>query len=175
MVVHLARSLAEQMMAEAERAAPEEICGVLLGKRDIITAVVPIPNIAASRARAFVLEPAALIQAFARAEAAEQEVIGFYHSHPKHGAQPSPTDIREWHYPDLLMVIVGAASRKVAAWQVRGVEATPVELVFSDTPAAPEIPLSNAGKIAIIVSVVLAILAVLVVSLTLLPPAPPIP
>ncbi len=175
MIFHLPRSLAEQMAAEAARAIPEEACGVLVGQGNAITCTISIPNIASAPERAFVLDPATLVQAISRIETSGQELIGFYHSHTQHDAQPSPTDIREWNYPDLLMVIISVASKKIAAWQVHGVDVTPVELVFGNTPAIPEIPLSNAGKTAIIVSVVLAILAVLVVSLTLLPPAPPIP
>ncbi len=175
MAFQLSRSLAKQITTEAEMAAPEEICGVLVGRDHTITDAVSIPNIAKSPQRAFVIEPAALVQAISSAETSGKQVIGYYHSHIHHEAQPSPTDIREWNYPDLLMVIVSVAAKKVAAWQVRSADVTPVELVLGDTPTVPEIPLSNAGKTAIIVSVVLAILAVLVVSLTLLPPAPLIP
>ncbi|MBE2184073.1 MAG: M67 family metallopeptidase [Anaerolineae bacterium] len=175
MAVHLPRGVAEQLKAAAKEVAPEEACGILTGNGIIINGAIPIPNAAAFPERAYVLDPPSLLQAINHAQTTGQELLGFYHSHPKHDAQPSSLDIREWHYPDLLMVIISPAADKIAAWRVNGVEVTPVELTFGAASTVAEIPLSNAGKTAIIVSVILAILAVLVVSFTLLPPAPPIP
>ncbi len=176
MAVHLPRRVAEQIKTAAKEAAPEEACGVLIGKGILISGAIPVPNAAAFPERAYVLDPPSLLKAINHAQTTDQELLGFYHSHPKHDPRPSSLDIREWNYPDLLMIIISLTADKIAAWRVNGVEVTPIELTFdAASSTVAEIPLSNAGKTAIIVSVILAILAVLVVSFTLLPPAPPIP
>ena len=37
-------------------------------------------------------------------------MLGFYHSHPRSAAEPSPTDLAEASYPDHLYLIVSLAA-----------------------------------------------------------------
>lgn len=43
-------------------------------------------------------------------DAAGEELVGIYHSHPVSQPYPSPTDRAEAHYPDALYVLVSLRS-----------------------------------------------------------------
>ena len=47
------------------------------------------------------------VAALREARAASLDVVGFYHSHPRSEAYPSPTDIAESGYADAMHLIVG--------------------------------------------------------------------
>lgn len=83
----------DALVAAARAAHPLEVCGVLLGKGNRITAAVPAENVHPSPHTHFEIDPAALIAAHraARTPGACQ-VIGYYHSHPHGPPAPSPTD-----------------------------------------------------------------------------------
>ena len=63
------------------------------------------------------------------ARARNLDVMGFYHSHPHSGADPSPTDLAEATYPELLYVIVSLASEPadVRMYRLDSQQATEVE------------------------------------------------
>ena len=111
-------------------AAPRECCGVLLGVGNRILAAIPGRNLAASPTR-FELDPRDHIAARRQARAAGQEVLGFYHSHPATPPRPSPTDVAEWSYPELVAVIVGPSdgSMEARAFRLRGAEVEEIPLV----------------------------------------------
>lgn len=77
---------------EATRAAPRECCGLLLGQGTRIERAVPAANVHPEPARAFEIDPAALIGAHRAARYGGPELLGYYHSHPNGRAAPSPTD-----------------------------------------------------------------------------------
>jgi len=79
------------MRAEAGEAAPEECCGLLLG-RGVIEEARPAANVALERCRRFEIDPQALVDAHRAARAGGPEVIGYYHSHPTGPLAPSATD-----------------------------------------------------------------------------------
>jgi desampylase len=95
------------MVRHAREAAPDECCGVLLGRDDEIVEAVRARNIADSAATRFVIDPKDHIAARRDGRARGLEVIGFYHSHPRSAAMPSEIDRAEAAYPDDLHVIVG--------------------------------------------------------------------
>lgn len=112
----------------ASRGYPEEICGVLIG-RDlagsgrVVARVAPIENSRPDqRGRRYVITADALRQAERDAAAAELEVVGFYHSHPDHPAEPSVYD-REHAWPWYTYVIVPVAAGDAGeprAWRLHG-------------------------------------------------------
>ena len=91
MEIHVARSALETLRSEAERAAPDECCGLLLGDGAIEQAR-PTANVAAEPQRRFEIDPQALVDAFRSARAGGPQVLGYYHSHPAGPAAPSATD-----------------------------------------------------------------------------------
>lgn len=79
----------------ASRAPPVEVCGVLVGRRgppDRVTDARRIRNVADTPRSRYELDPEATVAAVDAAEAADDDVVGFYHSHPESAATPSATD-----------------------------------------------------------------------------------
>lgn len=80
------------LLEEATRAAPNECCGLLLGRGQTIERAVPCANVHCDPAGHFEIDPAALIAAHRAARAGGPELIGYYHSHPNGRAEPSAKD-----------------------------------------------------------------------------------
>ena len=91
MIVRVSRVALERMRAEAEAAAPDECCGVLVGGQAVEEAR-PAANVAPDRRRRFEIDPQALVDAFRSARQGGPEVLGYYHSHPAGPTEPSATD-----------------------------------------------------------------------------------
>ena len=96
--VVLTSGLKDTLVAEAAKAHPLECCGLLLGTLENghcrIEQAIPTSNVSADPAKAFEIDPAALLAAHkaARAEAGGKELLGYYHSHPNGRTGPSPCD-----------------------------------------------------------------------------------
>jgi proteasome lid subunit RPN8/RPN11 len=95
------------LIAHARDAAPDECCGVLLGRGDEIVEAVRARNAAKPSTTRFLIDPKDHIDARRDARTRGLDVVGFYHSHPRSGAAPSDTDLAEATYPGGLYVIVG--------------------------------------------------------------------
>ncbi|WP_251341642.1 desampylase [Haloplanus halophilus] len=79
----------------AARDPPAEVCGVLSGTRgppDRVTDAHRVDNVAAHPRSEYELDPEATVATMDRLEAAGEEAVGFYHSHPESPARPSATD-----------------------------------------------------------------------------------
>ena len=79
------------MRTAATDCAPEECCGLMLG-RDSVTEARPAANLAAERCRHFEIDPQVLVDAHRAARAGGPGVIGYYHSHPTGPSGPSAVD-----------------------------------------------------------------------------------
>lgn len=99
------RSVVESMFAHAERDAPIEACGYLLGVDGRITRHYPMTN-AEGREDHFAFDPEEQFAAYKAARREGLEFVGAYHSHPVTPARPSAEDIRLLLDPNLLYVIV---------------------------------------------------------------------
>ncbi len=93
------------LVAHAEREAPNECCGLLIGKGNAVSDSHPARNSVASRTQ-FTINPADHFVAIRKARAAGLDVVGAYHSHPASAALPSVSDIAEASEGAPLMVIV---------------------------------------------------------------------
>lgn len=97
----------EELVGHARDTLPHECCGLLLGRGDHVGAVFRARNIAAEPAKRFLIDPQ---DHFAARRAARQtglDLVGFYHSHPRSTAEPSPRDLDEFTYTGSLYLIVG--------------------------------------------------------------------
>jgi proteasome lid subunit RPN8/RPN11 len=102
-------------MRDAGRdAAPEECCGLLLG-REAIEEARPAANVAPDPLRRLDIDPQALIDAHRAARAGGPPVIGYYHSHPGGPAKPSATDRALASGDGKVWAILGAGG--VAFWR----------------------------------------------------------
>ena len=104
--VTFARHGHDAVVAHAREAAPDECCGLLLGRKDAIVEAIRARNIAADPATRFVIDPADHFEAIRTARARPLEIVGFYHSHPRSTPEPSPRDVAEFDYPGHLYAIV---------------------------------------------------------------------
>ena len=91
-MLEVAKSVLEAIRKEAERAHPEECCGILLGAGDRITAIQPAANLHPTPRTHFEIDPQALIDAHREARGGGAEIVGYYHSHPTSAAMPSARD-----------------------------------------------------------------------------------
>jgi proteasome lid subunit RPN8/RPN11 len=96
----------DDMVRHAREAAPDECCGLLLGRGDEIVEALPARNIADQPASRFLIDPHDHIECRREARARGLEVVGFYHSHPRSSSEPSPRDLDEFSYPGHLYAIV---------------------------------------------------------------------
>jgi proteasome lid subunit RPN8/RPN11 len=104
--VRVARDALDAIAAHARREAPNECCGLLLGTASTIAEAARTRNVAGDPGSRFVIDPKEHIDLRRGARARGLEVIGFYHSHPRSAAVPSPADLAEAAYPGHFHVIV---------------------------------------------------------------------
>lgn len=97
---------------------PEECCGFLLGRANgsvtVVERVSPAGNERQeSRHNRFLIHPETVLAAHKEARLLGFDVVGYYHSHPDHPAQPSQFD-REHAWPGLSYTIVSVRRGEVA-------------------------------------------------------------
>lgn len=176
---HLTEEQARMLVQQAVEAAPQEICGLLVGSGPRVQSIIPIPNSAADPVHFYRLDDAAFARALLQLETSGLQLAGIYHSHPHGEPIPSSTDVRQATYPDTPYLIIGLRGEpRLAAWQMRYGEVTPVEVVIGlpdEGAAHDDTPLTTAQKTALVVSAILAFAFMIILSLALLPPAPVIP
>lgn len=117
----------QAIYAHAERTYPEECCGLLLGTiatdARVVQAVYAVPNAwdaantlndqAFTKTRRYAIAPEAMLAAMREARQRDLDIIGIYHSHPDHPAEPSECDrALAWSQYSYLIVSVeqGTAS-----------------------------------------------------------------
>jgi len=107
------------------RAYPEEGCGVLLGRdldgvRAVERAIAFDNTRADERERRYTLSPEQVLSAEREARARGLDVVGFFHSHPDHPAQPSAFDLEHaWPFYTYLIVSVrGGQVADARAWRM---------------------------------------------------------
>lgn len=107
--------LMKQIAQAAEHAYPEECCGLLIGHGDD-TAGIAVTGVAASRNVAeghrrdsFEVDPKLRFDVMRELNGGPDRIVGHYHSHPDHTAQPSARDAAMVFEPDLVWVIVAVA------------------------------------------------------------------
>ncbi len=118
----LSRVHLDQMLTHAASSAAE-VCGVLVGRRRpslVVGSVIAGANLHPTPDRHFLLDAATLLRADAEARVVGHTIVGFYHSHPRSAAVPSPVDRHE-SWPDHLMIIIGTTqggARYACGWLV---------------------------------------------------------
>ena len=108
--MRISQTVMDAVVGHARDAAPHEACGLLLGDAAAVVDSVRTPNLAASPATRFVIDPAAHLAGRREARRRGLEVVGFYHSHPATAPYPSETDLAEAAYEGSLYLIVGLAA-----------------------------------------------------------------
>jgi proteasome lid subunit RPN8/RPN11 len=92
--------------AHGREAYPHECCGALIGRGGVVTSTSPLPNVTDEGPRRRFRVSDQDYQAVQRAaDAAGEDLVGFYHSHPDHPAVPSQYDL-DHAFPSFAYVIV---------------------------------------------------------------------
>ena len=104
------RPLLKRIVDAAEAAWPGESCGLLVGRAvaaaDIaVTAVEASTNVAPGAGDRFEVDPQVRFDLMRRLDGGPDRIVGHYHSHPGHPAQPSDRDLKMAWEPDLVWVI----------------------------------------------------------------------
>jgi proteasome lid subunit RPN8/RPN11 len=118
-VLQLTRTVFEAIRTHGEETYPHECCGALLGRTTAngwrIEAAVKADNTRTDSARnRYQIAPAELVKIEREARGRGLSIGGFYHSHPDHPAQWSPTDFAEAHWLGCSYVITAVAQGKAA-------------------------------------------------------------
>lgn len=129
--MHSARDQLHAMIEHA-RSSTNEACGVLIGQREPlkIKSIVAGRNVHAQPQQHYLIDAATLLQADDLARSAGQEIVGFYHSHPRGAAVPSAHDRRD-AWPGYVYIIVAWVNGTpyVCAWLVDECTVRPATLM----------------------------------------------
>jgi proteasome lid subunit RPN8/RPN11 len=121
--LRLNEALLSELRRQGERAYPSECCGVLGGTigavREVVR-LVPAANRRTDDPHRYLIAPGDLQRIEAELNRGGLEVLGFYHSHPDHPAEPSRYDTEHawpWYSYLILRVNQGQAV-EATAWQL---------------------------------------------------------
>jgi|SRR5580658_442767 proteasome lid subunit RPN8/RPN11 len=103
-MLKLSQSAYASVRQHGEETYPHECCGVLLGQfgDDGTKTVSRVARCGNTRADSlhnrYNIDPGELIRIQSEGRELGEDIVGFYHSHPDHPAQWSPTDLAEAHW-----------------------------------------------------------------------------
>ena len=119
------------MLNQSLAELPNECCGLLLGKQ-IIERAVPMRSIPPAP-DTYYMDPEQQIEVFTDMQAAGEQLLGIYHSHPKGPVKPSGMDLQLAFHPDALYVIISLAdvdSPEIGAYRLLEGDFTRVDIAF---------------------------------------------
>ena len=118
-MLKLSQSDFSEIRRHGEETYPHECCGVLLGQMDgdthTVTSTARCGNTRIdSPQNRYNIDPKELVRIQREARRRDEDIIGFYHSHPDHPAQWSPTDLAEAHWIGCSYVITSVENGKAS-------------------------------------------------------------
>jgi len=123
-MLRLSRPLYDEIVKHAYRGDEREVCGILGGQfdadRSVVESVHAAENVADAPETRYYIDPEKQLAITETIEAAGQEIVGFYHSHPAGPTGPSETDAARATWPDRSYVIVALNGYPyVGSWRWR--------------------------------------------------------
>ncbi|ELY65338.1 desampylase [Natronococcus jeotgali] len=120
----LPKAVRAEIVERARGGRPLEICGVLGGEydptgRSEVGSQYPAENVAEHPRTRYRIDPEEQLAIFDRLEARDEEIVGFYHSHPRGPPRPSETDAADATWSDRSYVIVSLEPFEVGSWRWR--------------------------------------------------------
>ena len=104
-MITITKEIVEEMEKHAKEEYPRECCGMLAGRKQVITKLFKTRNVAKS-GDLYELDPLEQVEAFEEIDRLSLKLLGVYHSHPHHPCYPSALDIRRAFYHDTVFFIV---------------------------------------------------------------------
>lgn len=137
----------ETIRDAAEAAYPDECCGLLVGRREDadrvkVTRVEPSRNVAREGTRErFEIDPELRFRLMRGLEGGPDDIVGHYHSHPDHAAQPSARDLAMAFEPDLVWIIAAVARGRATDVRAHRLDAgaggfREIAIVIAEGPAS---------------------------------------
>jgi len=120
MPLHISKPHWDELRRHGEETYPHECCGVLVGSLDAagekaVREVIRCGNQRTdSPHNRYSIDPRELVRIQRRARESDQDIVGFYHSHPDHPAHWSSTDLEEAHWPGCSYVITSVRNGTAA-------------------------------------------------------------
>jgi proteasome lid subunit RPN8/RPN11 len=116
-MLKIGKSHYEAIRRHGEETYPHECCGVLLGQMEddarIVTSTARAGNTRTDSAHnRYNIDPKELVRIQRQARERNEDIIGFYHSHPDHPAGWSRTDLAEAHWFGCSYVITSVEKGK---------------------------------------------------------------
>jgi proteasome lid subunit RPN8/RPN11 len=131
-VLRISQQLYDAIRQHGEETWPHECCGVLLGRsfaehgtviNEVEDAIRATNTRADSAHNRYQIAPQELVRIQRSSRLQGFEIVGFYHSHPDHPAQWSPTDFAEAHWIGCSYVITAVeqgAARQTNSFLLKG-------------------------------------------------------
>jgi proteasome lid subunit RPN8/RPN11 len=141
-MLKLSQSDYVSLRQHGEDTYPHECCGVLLGQfnGDGSKTVSRIARCGNTRADSphnrYHIDPKELIRIQREGRERGEDIVGFYHSHPDHPAQWSPTDLAEAHWFGCSYVITSvekAAAKITNSFKLSGTDEDDKKFVDEET------------------------------------------
>lgn len=110
----IARPVYHRMIEHLRRWLPDEGCGILAGKKGLVSQIYPGTNTEYSPTR-YSMDPSEIIRALRDVDQRELDVMAIFHSHPTTQAYPSQSDRDLLYDPDVIVVIVSFAENEAVA------------------------------------------------------------
>ena len=117
----------DAIRAEGEASYPNECCGFLFGHcadggESVVTAVSPVVNARedGEKYHRFVIEPEDSIKAELYAQKTDLTILGIYHSHPDHIAEPSEYELTHAlpFYSYIIVAVEQGKSAALTSWKL---------------------------------------------------------
>jgi proteasome lid subunit RPN8/RPN11 len=122
MAISLTDDVVTAIRAHGVETYPNECCGALIGRDGQVSESFALPNTTQEGPRRrFLVRPEDYRAAEARAAEKGCELLGFYHSHPDHPAQPSQYDLdHAWpFFSYVILEVRNAEPRDLRSWRLR--------------------------------------------------------
>ena len=116
-MLKISQSIYDSLRRHGEETYPHECCGILLGHVNgderLVTTVERCGNTRNdSPQNRYNIDPKELVRIQREGREREEDIVGFYHSHPDHPAHWSQTDLAEAHWIGCSYVITSVEKGK---------------------------------------------------------------
>jgi proteasome lid subunit RPN8/RPN11 len=116
-MLKLGQSHFDSIRQHGEETYPDECCGVLLGQFEnetrVVTSIARCDNTRTdSPKNRYHIDPKQLVRIQREGRERNEDIVGFYHSHPDHPARWSQTDLAEAHWFGCSYVITSVEKGK---------------------------------------------------------------
>lgn len=106
----LPAAVRDEIVAHAREAGQVECCGLVAGRDGSATRAIRCANVSSTPAVRYRMDPREQLAAFRAMDAAGEELVAIYHSHPGSTPYPSSTDRAEAFYPEAVYILVSLRS-----------------------------------------------------------------